>query len=123
MVVGNLPEHFQAHNLKKISGSRHVIEATVEEDNFRGICKGTGRIKIRLNHGETVDSVKNNFLKQGITVKEFEQDPRKKPIVTGLPKEQEKDIKDPRMEKINELLTKTPDVFGNTRMFVPKQKN
>jgi hypothetical protein len=29
LVVGNLPEHFKAENLKRISGSKHVIDATV----------------------------------------------------------------------------------------------
>jgi hypothetical protein len=63
LVVGNLPEYYKAENLKRISGSKHVIGATVEEDNFRGICKGTGRIQIRLNNGESSDLVKLNFLK------------------------------------------------------------
>lgn len=87
LVIGNLPEHYKAENLKRVSGSKHVIGATVEEDNFRGICKGTGRIQIRLNNGESSDLVKLNFLKQGFSVRDFEQDLRKKPIVTGLPKE------------------------------------
>jgi len=63
LVVGNLPENYKAENLKKISGSRHVIGATVEEDNFKGVCKGNGRIQIRLNNGESSDLVKLNFLK------------------------------------------------------------
>jgi len=123
LVVGNLPENYNAENLKKISGSKHVIGATVEEDNFRGVCKGTGRIQIRLNNGESSDLVKLNFLKQGFSVRDYEQDPRKKPIVTGLPKEQSKEITDPKMVKINELQTKTPEAFGNTKMYVPKTYN
>jgi len=61
-----------------------------------------------------------NFLKQGFSVRDYEQDNHKKPIVTGLPKEQSKEITDPKMVKINELQTKTPETFGNTRMYVPK---
>ena len=44
LVVGNLPSDCHANMLKKVSGSKHVINATVEEDNFRGICTGNGRI-------------------------------------------------------------------------------
>lgn len=65
LVIGNLPENFDASNLKRISGSKHVIDASVEVDNFRGVCNGTGRIKLRLNNGETADKVALNFVKQG----------------------------------------------------------
>jgi len=44
LVIGNLPPQTEAHILKKISGSKHVINATVEEDNFRGVCTGNGRL-------------------------------------------------------------------------------
>ena len=44
LVIGNLPPQTQAHTLKKISGSKHVINVTVEEDNFRGVCTGNGRL-------------------------------------------------------------------------------
>lgn len=44
LVIGNLPADCHANTLKKVSGSKHVISATVEEDNFRGICTGNGRI-------------------------------------------------------------------------------
>ena len=53
--MSNLKEDTQADNLKRISGSRHVISAVVDEDNMLGTCKGTGRIQIRLNNGETVE--------------------------------------------------------------------
>jgi hypothetical protein len=71
LVIGNLPPSTEAHTLKKISGSKHVINATVEEDNFRGVCTGNGRLQIRLNHGENVDSVKLNFMRLGYSVSEF----------------------------------------------------
>ena len=44
LVVSNLPADTQSENLKKISGSKHIISAVVDEDNFLGTCKGTGRI-------------------------------------------------------------------------------
>lgn len=61
--MSQLPPNTNSEALKKISGSKHVFEATVDEDNLKGICSGTGRIKIRLNHGETADKVKLNFLR------------------------------------------------------------
>lgn len=44
LVVAGLPSDAQSETLKTISGSKHVISATVDEDNFLGTCKGTGRI-------------------------------------------------------------------------------
>lgn len=44
LVISGLPRDSQAENLKTISGSKHVISATIETDNFRGICTGNGRI-------------------------------------------------------------------------------
>lgn len=121
LVIGNLPPDCQAHMLKKVCGSKHVISATVDEDNFRGICKGTGRIQIRLNHGETPETVKMNFMKMGYRVQDFEQDPRKKPIVTGLPKELQHEINDTKLEKQNFLLTQNPDIFGTSTQYYPKR--
>lgn len=42
--IKGLPENCQSSTLKAVSGSKHVIKATVEEDNFKGTCTGTGRI-------------------------------------------------------------------------------
>lgn len=44
MVVSNLPKHFDEKALRKVSGSKHIISAVVDVDNFTGSCKGTGRI-------------------------------------------------------------------------------
>jgi hypothetical protein len=52
-----------------------------------GHCKGEGRVKIRLNEGETVEMVRANFIRAGYQVKTHVEDPRKKPIVTGPPKD------------------------------------
>lgn len=76
-----------ARELKKASGAKHVISSTVDEDNMKGVCLGTGRIKIRLNQGETLDSITLNLVKNGWTVNEYTQDPRKQPNLTGVPKE------------------------------------
>lgn len=55
IVLQNLPATTDALNLRKISGSKHIISAVVDCDNLNGKCKGTGRIQIRLNHGETAE--------------------------------------------------------------------
>ena len=46
-----------------------------------------------------------NFARLGYKVNDYEQDPRKKPIITGVPKEAQKDIYDHKMEKQNFLQT------------------
>jgi len=103
--VSRLPADFDANKLKQIAGSKHVFEATVEEDSMKGICSGAGRIKIRLNHGETSEKVKLNFLREGILVHEHQQDPRKRPVVTGIPREKSKEITNHHYEKQSFLQT------------------
>jgi hypothetical protein len=46
-----------------------------------------------------VDQVKLNFLKNGLNVSEFSSDPRKKPNVTGIPREKSKEITNHKFEK------------------------
>jgi hypothetical protein len=121
LVIGNLPADAHANMIKKVSGVKHVISATVEEDNFRGICTGNGRIQIRLNQGETSEKVKMNFARMGFKVTDFEQDPRKKPLLTGLPKDQQKEITDHKMEKQNFLQTQNPDIFGTSMKYYPQR--
>jgi hypothetical protein len=40
----NLPANADIRIVKETAGVRHVISATVEEDNMKGICTGMGRI-------------------------------------------------------------------------------
>jgi len=40
----NLPADADLKQVKRLAGVKHVIDAQLDEDNFRGICKGTGRI-------------------------------------------------------------------------------
>ena len=87
-VVSGLPPTMEATQLKKLAQVKHVIKATVDEDNFKGTCLGTGRIQIRLNHGETAENVRLNFLRRGFSVEDYVVDPRKRPNLTGPPKEQ-----------------------------------
>lgn len=117
LALYGLPEHFQAMDIKKLSGAKHIISATVEEDNFRGICTGTGRISIRLNQGENGDTVKLNFIKAGFIVRDFENDSRKKPFVTGLPKERAAEIVNHQLHKQKELNTGNADIFGNSGFY------
>lgn len=53
-----LPSHTQSEDLKKISGVKHVISATVDHDALTNACTGTGRIKARLAANEDLDMLK-----------------------------------------------------------------
>lgn len=44
LVVSKLPSNTEVTTLKKIAGSKHVISASIDEDNVKGVCKGTGRL-------------------------------------------------------------------------------
>jgi hypothetical protein len=91
-LVSGLPPTTEIRDLKKTSQAKHVISATVDENNFTGTCTGTGRIKIRLNHGESSDSVRLNFLRKGYTVTDFEVKVNKTPALTGPVKEFAKEV-------------------------------
>ena len=92
----------------------HVISSTVVEDNMKGTCTGAGKVKVRLNHGETREQLELNFTKNGISVKEAIGDPRKKPNLTGQPKEFAKEVTNTRSQKQGFLQTTDGGVFGNT---------
>ena len=119
LVMTQLPADTKAEDLKRIAESKHVFEATVEEDNMKGTCTGNGRIKIRLNHGEDAEKVKLNFLRKGICVQEFTSDPRKRPIVTGIPREKSREITNHHYEKQSFLQTQQPETFGTTQKYLP----
>lgn len=107
-----LPENADQIGIKKASGARHVINVALDEDNMKGICLGTGRIQIRLNRDENLDDISLNFAKQGISVKEFENDPRKKLTVTGQPKQFAQEITNTRSRKQGFLQTSDVGIFG-----------
>ena len=70
LTLSGLGSDMNAQDVKKMAGVRHVISATVEEDNMKGTCVGTGKVKVRLNHGETREQVELNFTKNGVAVRE-----------------------------------------------------
>lgn len=63
--------------------------------------------------------MKLNFLREGILVQEYTRDDRKKPNVTGIPKEKAKNLKYHKCEKQEFLLTQNPEIFGTTQKFLP----
>lgn len=85
--VCGIPQNFDNKALKNIANVKHVVSAEVAEDNLKGVATGTGRLKIRLNDGETLAQVRKNYQKQGIMVTEHTEDPRKKPKFTGPAKQ------------------------------------
>lgn len=99
LVLSGLPASMDSRELKKISGAKHVISSEVEEDRLKGTCLGTGRIQMRLNQGESLDSVTLNFVKNGWTVEPFTKDNRKCPDLTGIPKEKAKPKMDAKTTK------------------------
>lgn len=107
MDVSGLPENFDRLALKQVANVRHVIDATVNEDNVKGICTGNGRIKIRLNEGETLNQVRLNFVRAGYSVNVHSNDPRKRPDLTGPAKDDGKaSYLNAKDKKSHELRTK-----------------
>jgi hypothetical protein len=60
-----LPENCDDIQIKKAANVKHIISTEVSYDNFLGRCKGDGRIKIRLNDGETTEQVRANLIRAG----------------------------------------------------------
>ena len=110
----NLPSSADLIGIKKMSGARHVISAAVDEDNMKGTCTGTGRIQIRLNQKENLEDIQLNFAKQGVQVKEFAADPRKRPNMTGPPKDSVREITNTKVQKQAMLQTTDGGIFGAT---------
>lgn len=99
-----LPENFDQQSLKRVANVKHVVSAEVREDNLKGICTGEGRIKIRLNEGETINQVRLNFVRAGYAVNVHSDDPRKRPNMTGPPKDAgEAKFFDAKSKKAHEL--------------------
>ena len=49
----NIPGNSDEISVKKNANVKHVISTELDIDNMKGVCTGNGRIKIRLNDGET----------------------------------------------------------------------
>lgn len=110
--LGNLPSSSDMIGVKRISGAKNVINVALDEDNMKGICTGTGRIQIRLNAEESLADIELAFAQKGIAVAEFQNDPRKKPALTGPPKEFATEITNTRERKQGFLSTTDNGIFG-----------
>jgi hypothetical protein len=53
LVLTGLKETCDKQDIKQAAKVKHIIMNEVDVDNFKGICKGTGRVQIRLNDGES----------------------------------------------------------------------
>ena len=78
---------------------KHVIEATVDVDNMRGVCKGTGRVKLRIGEGESLDQVRVNYLNKGFDVKDHLDNNNKQPKFSQDSKWKPKGSINPKMQK------------------------
>jgi len=67
-ILSGMSQMVDDQEVKRISGVKHVISATVDVDNLRGTCTGTGRIKIRLNEGEDRETIRQRFMNRNILV-------------------------------------------------------
>lgn len=105
--VKGLPENFDQQSLKRVANVKHVVSAEVQQDNLKGICTGEGRLKVRLNEGETINQVRLNFVRAGYSVNVHKDDPRKRPELTG-PGRDAGDAKflDAKSKKAHEMRTK-----------------
>lgn len=99
LTLRNLPSNADVRGVKQMAGVKHIISASVDEDNMKGICTGTGKIQVRLNADETVEQVELNFAKKGVMVNATKSDPRKKPNMTGAPKEFAREITNTKDQK------------------------
>ena len=88
--ISGLPENCDDATVKRAANVKHFISSELQYDNFTGKCKGEGRLKVRLNAGETMEQIRINLLRAGISVKNHIEDARKKPAFTGPPKEENK---------------------------------
>lgn len=108
-----LPSDCTEKHVRQLSMAKHVISAEVDEDAIRGICRGTGRIKVRLNQGETLEQIQSNFERAGFKADAHYEDPRKRPIVTQEPRNDPSRIHplDPKDRKVHEMATKFENVL------------
>lgn len=120
--LSGLGANVNAQDIKKMAGVKHVIAASVVEDNMKGTCVGTGTVKVRLNHGETREQVELNFTKNGVAVREAASDPRKRPNLTGAPKEFAKEVTNTKNQKQGFLQTTSADLFGNSGAYQVKKE-
>lgn len=105
--IKGLPANCDENTLKKAANARHVISAEIKQDICKGICTGEGRLKIRLKEGETAESVRANFTKAGYQATYHQDDPRKRPDLTGPKKDRgEHHFYGAKQKKEFELATK-----------------
>ena len=50
---------------------------------------------------------------------EFDQAFERKNVVTGTPMREQREITDPRIERLNDLNSANPDIFGTSQRFYP----
>ena len=61
-----------------MSGARHVVNASIDQDNLTGASKGTANISVRLGAGESAATIINNIRSSGAFANVLSNDNRKK---------------------------------------------
>lgn len=65
-----------------MAGARHIVETRLKQDNLKGTLTGEGRMRIRLQQGETVEQVRENLERSGINVELKSVSAGRRPIVS-----------------------------------------
>lgn len=124
MIIHGLPQSAQSEDLKRISGIKHIIEATVEVDTIANMCTGTGKLKVRLGDGEDVDQLKLQLIKAGLDVRDIKTNQSKKHTFTYkqalIEKSPATTVIDAKMSRVQSLQSTNPDVFGNSGSYQTK---
>lgn len=122
--VKGLPRTAHEDDLKRLANVKHVITASIEHDSITNACTGLGRVKVRLGPNEDLETVKLNYVKAGYSIKEHEENPKKKTVFTQehslIVKSPQKQEQDAKMAKINNLQSGSPETFGNNSKFQNK---
>jgi hypothetical protein len=79
----NLPPHIDSLGVKRITGAKQIISTDLKYDAMKGTCTGQGRLRLRLGGGEDLNKIRSNLATAGIRTTTHEEDPYKKPLLTG----------------------------------------
>lgn len=79
----NLPPHIDPLGVKRLTGAKQVISTDLQYDAMKGTCTGVGRLRLRLGGAEDLEKIRSNLATAGIRSVAHEDDPHKKPLLTG----------------------------------------
>lgn len=63
-----IPQNTDDRSFRKLAGARHIVDTSFQHDKLTGTLTGEGHMRVRLAQGETIERVKENLEKSGISV-------------------------------------------------------